>query len=68
MLPNANFPMQQLFLIESFVTHSSDVLLFLLVSSIEDPPPDYEGEVDIVQFWHKISLEIVSRGLIPSKD
>lgn len=44
------------------------LLWFLfLVSSIKQPPPDYDGKVNVMEFWEFVSLEMVSRGLVPSK-
>ncbi|XP_049429862.1 uncharacterized protein LOC125887234 [Epinephelus fuscoguttatus] len=36
------------------------------VSSIEQPPPDYDGKVNVDEFWESVSLEMVSRGLMPT--
>ncbi|KAK0155944.1 HMG domain-containing protein 3 [Merluccius polli] len=36
------------------------------VSSIEQPSPDYDGKVNVEEFWESVSLEMVSRGLVPS--
>ncbi|KAK0131592.1 hypothetical protein N1851_033697 [Merluccius polli] len=36
------------------------------VSSIEDPPPEFQGRVSATTFWDMVSLEMLSRGLVPS--
>lgn len=36
------------------------------VSSIEEPPEDFDGHVNAENFWKLVSLEIISRGLVPS--
>ncbi|XP_042600016.1 LOW QUALITY PROTEIN: uncharacterized protein LOC109070584 [Cyprinus carpio] len=36
------------------------------VSSIEEPPEDFDGHVNAENFWELVSLEIISRGLVPS--
>ncbi|KAK0135142.1 HMG domain-containing protein 3 [Merluccius polli] len=35
------------------------------VSDIESPPDNYDGHVDIEQFWDAVTREMLSRGLIP---
>ena len=44
------------------------VQLLFLVSSIEDPPPEFQGRVSATTFWDMVSLEMLSRGLVPCKD
>ncbi|CAM4569262.1 unnamed protein product [Leuciscus chuanchicus] len=36
------------------------------VSDIEDPPPQFEGHVDIEEFWQSVDQEIVCRGFLQS--
>ncbi|XP_067285677.1 uncharacterized protein [Pseudorasbora parva] len=36
------------------------------VSDIPDPPPEYDGQVDIKDFWTSVTAEIVCRGLLGS--
>ena len=31
------------------------------------PPQKYDGKVNVEDFWESVSLEMVSRGLVPSK-
>ncbi|CAL9704226.1 unnamed protein product [Knipowitschia caucasica] len=38
----------------------------LAVSELEDPPIDYNGEVDIDEFWTALSLERIARGFVTS--
>ena len=37
------------------------------VSDIKDPPPDFNGRVNIEDFWSSGSEEIVCRGFLKSK-
>lgn len=37
------------------------------VTSIEEPPEDFDGHVNAENFWELVSLEIISRGLVPSE-
>lgn len=41
--------------------------IFFQVSSIEEPPEGFDGKIDVKQFWDKVSMEIISRGLVPSE-
>lgn len=44
-----------------------DIYFFsILVSELEDPPNDYDGEVDIEEFWDSLCLERIARGFVPS--
>ncbi|XP_049333211.1 uncharacterized protein LOC125801123 [Astyanax mexicanus] len=36
------------------------------VSNIEVPPQDFDGKVNAEEFWEGVSLEMISRGLVPS--
>ncbi|XP_036419883.1 uncharacterized protein LOC118803499 isoform X1 [Colossoma macropomum] len=36
------------------------------VSGIEEPPQDFDGKVNVEDFWEMVSLEMISRGLVPS--
>ena len=47
--------------------HQHHIYLFLPVSDIESPPDNYDGHVDIEQFWDAVTREMLSRGLIPCK-
>ncbi|XP_077365645.1 uncharacterized protein LOC144009664 [Festucalex cinctus] len=38
----------------------------MAVSEIEDPPPEFDGHVDVEEFWHSVEKELVCRGLIKS--
>lgn len=37
------------------------------MSSIEEPPKDFDGKVNAEDFWERVSLEMISRGLVPSE-
>jgi len=37
------------------------------VSSIDEPPEDFDGKVNAEDFWERVSLEMISRGLVPSE-
>lgn len=41
--------------------------LFFTVSDTEDPPPQFEGHVDIEEFWQSVDQEIICRGFLQSK-
>lgn len=41
--------------------------IVLTVSEIQSPPDDYDGHVDINNFWDAVATEMISRGLIPCK-
>jgi len=43
------------------------VILFCLVSEIEEPPTNFDGQVDVEAFWNSLRLEIIARGLVQSK-
>nr|XP_021331329.1 uncharacterized protein LOC108183900 isoform X2 [Danio rerio] len=36
------------------------------VSEIPSPPLDYDGHVDIEQFWNAVAMDVISRGFYPS--
>ncbi|XP_072565367.1 uncharacterized protein, partial [Paramormyrops kingsleyae] len=36
------------------------------VSSIEEPSQTFDGKVSVENFWEMVSLEMISRGLVPS--
>ncbi|KAA0722984.1 hypothetical protein E1301_Tti015656 [Triplophysa tibetana] len=36
------------------------------VSDIENPPPEFEGHVDIEEFWRSVDQEIICRGFLQS--
>ncbi|XP_052007900.1 uncharacterized protein LOC127661315 [Xyrauchen texanus] len=38
------------------------------VSSIEEPPEDFDGKVNAEDFWERVSLEMISRGLVPNNE
>lgn len=37
------------------------------MGNIEEPPEDFDGDVDIQQFWDMVCLEMISRGLVTSE-
>lgn len=41
--------------------------IVLTVSELEEPPADFDGKVDAEEFWEKVSLEVICRGLVPSE-
>lgn len=38
----------------------------LAVSELDNPPADYDGKVDIEDFWTALALERIARGFVPS--
>ncbi|KAI4883364.1 hypothetical protein NFI96_001065 [Prochilodus magdalenae] len=36
------------------------------VSDVKDPPPEFDGHVDIEEFWQSVAQEIVCRGFVKS--
>ncbi|KAK7929809.1 hypothetical protein WMY93_006204 [Mugilogobius chulae] len=36
------------------------------INDLQDPPPDFDGRVDIETFWHSVSEEIVCQGFVKS--
>ncbi|KAF1381189.1 hypothetical protein PFLUV_G00150970 [Perca fluviatilis] len=36
------------------------------VSSIEESPAYFDGKVDAEEFWEKVVMEVIARGLVPS--
>ncbi|KAM9700009.1 HMG domain-containing protein 3-like [Menidia menidia] len=36
------------------------------VSDIEEPPADFDGRVNAEDFWQKVQMEVISRGLVSS--
>ncbi|KAI4904725.1 hypothetical protein NFI96_027432, partial [Prochilodus magdalenae] len=38
----------------------------LSVSDVKDPPPEFDGHVDIEEFWQSVAQEIVCRGFVKS--
>ncbi|KTF73141.1 hypothetical protein cypCar_00042492 [Cyprinus carpio] len=36
------------------------------VSEIEEPPENFDGQVDVEAFWNSLRLEIIARGLVQS--
>ncbi|XP_038164881.1 uncharacterized protein LOC119799159 [Cyprinodon tularosa] len=34
------------------------------VSDIEEPPADFDGRVNAEEFWQKVQMEVISRGLV----
>ncbi|KAM9752957.1 uncharacterized protein ACNS7B_009249 [Menidia menidia] len=36
------------------------------VSDIEEPPADFDGRVNAEEFWQKVQMEVISRGLVSS--
>ena len=42
-------------------------VIFFKVSDIEEPPPDFDGRVDAEEFWEKVAMEVISRGLVTSE-
>lgn len=43
------------------------VILFCLVSEIEEPPADFDGQMNVETFWNSPRLEIIARGLVQGK-
>jgi len=38
----------------------------LLVSDIKPPPKDFDGHVDMDDFWDKLALQMIGRGFVKS--
>ena len=49
------------------VLSNHSILIFILVSELEDPPDGFGGEVDIEEFWDSLCVERIPRGFVPSK-
>lgn len=47
--------------------HRATVIICFSVSDIEEPPPDFKGEVDLEDFWSSVEREILCRGFLKSK-
>ncbi|KAI9536849.1 hypothetical protein NQZ68_030070 [Dissostichus eleginoides] len=37
------------------------------ISDLQEPPPEFDGQVDIEDFWHSVSEEILCRGFVKSR-
>jgi len=42
--------------------------IFITVSEIPPPPPEYDGQVNLKDFWTSVTAEVVCRGLLGSKE
>lgn len=42
--------------------------IFIAVSDIPAPPPEYDGRVNMKDFWESVTAEIVCQGLLGSKE
>ncbi len=42
--------------------------LFISVSDIPAPQPEYDGRVNMKDFWASVTAEIVCQGLLDSKE
>ncbi|KAI2666697.1 HMG domain-containing protein 3 [Labeo rohita] len=42
--------------------HRKGVFSMPVISEIEEPPADFDGQVDVETFWNSLRLEIIARG------
>ncbi len=42
--------------------------IFITVSEIPAPPPEYDGQINLKDFWRSVTAEVVCRGLLGSKE
>ncbi len=42
--------------------------IFIPVSDIPAPPPEYDGRVDMKDIWASVTAEIICQGMLGSKE